>query len=195
MGQEEFRMGMACPIDDSIAKYTSRRRFRRRCKKRRSPRARVEWHTFLLIRSHTSNSMAYTQVPCRAHGMLQCPTCILQWQQQGISAVPSSSLVPSGWQSTPMSSRQSPSSLASFTPLTSGQHTPFHDSEPDEAGRSGLKLPALVPSSAQNRRQIQLRFDDLHMGASSNARAIFNYQALDTTDIGRCATISAMDTL
>jgi hypothetical protein len=58
-----------------------------------------------------------------------------------------------------------------------------------------LTFPSPMLSSTQNRRQIQQKFDDLHMGVSSNARAIFNYQALDSTNTELRATISALDTM
>lgn len=57
------------------------------------------------------------------------------------------------------------------------------------------ELPLTIQSSAQNRFQLLQRFYDLHLGASSHARAIFQYETIGSGDIGRGMTTSAMDTL
>ena len=139
--------------------------------------------------------MAYNQAPCRAHGVVGCPGCVPQWQLQGASAASSSSRRSPGWQSTGSSSRQSPSSAGSSMPIESYQHVPPAGTWNAGTETAALTFPSSMQSSAQNRHQIQQRFDDLHYGASSNARAIFNYQALDTTNPRMRATVSAMDTL
>ena len=149
----------------------------------------------ILIYIYLRNSMAYSQAPCKAHGVVQCPGCIPQWQRQGISATPSSSRLTQGWQSTSSSSRQSPLSTGLSTPIEPPQYVPPVGTEDAGVGTTALTFPSPMQSSAQNRQQIQQRFDDLHYGASSNARAIFNYQALDTTNPRMRATVSAMDTL
>lgn len=58
-----------------------------------------------------------------------------------------------------------------------------------------LAFPSAIESSALNRRQLLQRFYDLHFGTSSNARQLFNYEALNTSDPDLIATTAAMDTL
>lgn len=59
----------------------------------------------------------------------------------------------------------------------------------------GLDLPVAMQSGSQNRHQLLQRFYDLHLGASSHARAIFQYEAIGSGTIGRLTTTSAMDAL
>lgn len=56
-------------------------------------------------------------------------------------------------------------------------------------------LPLTVQNSTQNRMQLLQRFYDLHLGSSIHARAIFQYEAIGSGNIGRETTTSAMDTL
>lgn len=80
----------------------------------------------------------------------------------------------------------SPAHGSAFSPLA----LCFRNSEDEEP-----ELPLTIQSSAQNRFQLLQRFYDLHLGASSHARAIFQYETIGSGNIGRATTTSAMDTL
>ena len=89
------------------------------------------------------------------------------------------------------------------TPAESGAVTPNtgaegNTAEAEERESTLLSFPPQCQFNAQNRHQLLQRFYDLHLGASGNARRIFNYEALDTMvakNPDMIATTAAMDTL
>ena len=56
-------------------------------------------------------------------------------------------------------------------------------------------FPLAMRNNDQDRSQLMQRFYDLHIGASTSARRIFAFQALDTNNPTKIATKTAMDTL
>lgn len=91
--------------------------------------------------------------------------------------------------------------IPSGAPVTGTAFSPLrlcirHTNEGESGDQAhGIDLPLTVPHSAQNRMQLLQRFFDLHLGSSMHARAIFQYEAIGSGNIGRATTISAMDTL
>jgi len=95
-----------------------------------------------------------------------------------------------------------PVSISAFTSLTScfEQHEGGHTQDVDVREEADEELhrpdlPALIHPTAQNRVQLLQRFIDLHLGVSTHARAIFQYEVLSTGVPGRATTTAAMDTL
>jgi hypothetical protein len=90
---------------------------------------------------------------------------------------------------------------AATSPLTGTAFSPlalaFRHSGIDNDGNQtpDPSLPLTIQSGTQNRFQLLQRFYDLHLGSSSHARAIFQYENVGSGKIGRATTTSAMDTL
>lgn len=86
---------------------------------------------------------------------------------------------------------------SSGTPIpdTSSSSGDISTEDADEDETLVVQYPSLLQSNAQNRSQLLQRFFDLHIGASSSARRIFAYEALDTSSGTKIATRAAMDTL
>lgn len=140
--------------------------------------------------------MAYNQIQCALHGRQQCRSCMPHLQQRRISALHGHSHIDQEQPHAPSNLDQCSSAAGPPAWNTPEQHA-LRATGSMHAGAeaTALTFPSPMQSSTQNRRQIQQRFDDLHMGVSSNARAIFNYQALDSTNTELRATISALDTM
>lgn len=154
-------------------------------------------------------AMSNAQQYCRMHGTNPCH-CYAAFD----SLPPDTSTTRSEAGSTPSQPRSSPRDTSSSgvnsntagageteTQVSGSAFSPLapcfrnsNDAETDE-GVPDPDLPPTIQNGPQNRLQLLQRFYDLHLGSSTHARAIFQYETIGSGNIGRATTTSAMDTL